>query len=138
MEGPMSDHRLLNPGDMAPSRGFSHGALPGDGRILYIAGQTGHYQDLTIDNGLVDQFAQACRSVARVIEEAGGAPGDLMSMMIYTTDVRGYRGSLEPIGAAYREVFGKHYPPIALIGVSELFDRRAMVELVCVAVVPEP
>jgi enamine deaminase RidA (YjgF/YER057c/UK114 family) len=131
----MSSHRFLNPGDMAPAHGFSHGALPGEGRTLYIAGQTGHYRDLAIDDGLVDQFAQACRSVARVIEEAGGGPGDLVSMTIYTTDVQGYRDNLGPIGAAYRDAFGKHFPSMALIGVNELVDPKALVELVCVAVI---
>jgi enamine deaminase RidA (YjgF/YER057c/UK114 family) len=132
----MSDHRFLSPEDMAPARGFSHGAIPAEGNTLYIAGQTGHHQDSSIEHDLVDQFAQACRSVARVIDEAGGTATDLVSMTIYTTDVQGYRDNLVPIGAAYREVFGKHYPPMALIGVTELFDPEAVVELVCVAVVP--
>ncbi len=131
----MSRHRLVNPGDLAPALGFSHGAVPADGRTIYVAGQTGHYQDMTIDDGIVEQFARACRAVATVIEEAGGAPDDLVSMTIYTTDVTGYQGALGPIGEAYREVFGKHFPPMALIGVAELFDPKAKVELVCVAVV---
>lgn len=131
----MSGHHLFNPDGMAPATGFSHGAIPSEGNTLYIAGQTGHYQDSSIDDGLVDQFAQACRSVARVIEEAGGETSDLVSMMIYTTDVQGYRDNLEAIGAAYREVFGKHFPPMALIGVDELVDPEAVVELVCVAVI---
>jgi enamine deaminase RidA (YjgF/YER057c/UK114 family) len=120
---------------MVPARGFSHGALPTLGNTLYIAGQTGHHQDSTLDPGLVDQFAQACRSVAAVIAAAGGEPTDLVSMTIYTTDLQAYREGLEPIGVAYREVFGRHYPPMALIGVSELFDPEALVELVCVAVI---
>jgi enamine deaminase RidA (YjgF/YER057c/UK114 family) len=132
----MSDHRFLDPEEMIPARGFSHGAVVGGGRTLHIAGQTGHYPDLTIDAGLVEQVAQACRSVMRVIEEAGGRPDDLVSMTIFTTDVQAYRDNLGPIGAAYREVFGKHYPPMALIGVSELLDPKAVVELVCVAEVP--
>ncbi|MGH8873611.1 MAG: RidA family protein [Acidimicrobiia bacterium] len=132
----MSGHRFLNPEGMAPARGFSHGSVPAGASTLYIAGQTGHHEDMSIDQGLVEQFAQACRSVARVIEEAGGAPTDLASMTIYTTDVPGYRDGLEPIGAVYREVFGKHFPPMALIGVEELLDPRAVVELVCVAVIP--
>jgi enamine deaminase RidA (YjgF/YER057c/UK114 family) len=132
----MSDHRFLDPEEMIPARGFSHGAVVGGGGTLHIAGQTGHYPDLTIDAGLVEQFAQACRSVMRVIEEAGGRPDDLVSMTIFTTDVQAYRDNLGPIGAAYREVFGKHYPPMALIGVSELLDPEAVVELVCVAEVP--
>jgi len=132
----MSRHQFLNPEDLAPASGFAHGALSGAGRTLYIAGQTGHYQDLTVDDRLLDQFAQACRSVAAVIEEAGGEPEDLVSMTIYTTDLQGYRDQLGPIGAAYRDVFGKHFPAMALIGVSELFDPAAKVELVCIAVVP--
>ena len=67
--------------------------------------------------------------------EAGGDPTDLVSMTIFTTDVPGYRESLGPIGEAYRHVFGKHFPPMALIGVAELFDPKAKVELVCTAVV---
>jgi enamine deaminase RidA (YjgF/YER057c/UK114 family) len=131
----MSDHRFLNPEGMPPARGFSHGALPTRGNTLYIAGQTGHHQDSTLDPGLVDQFAHACRSVAGVIAAAGGEPTDLVSMTIYTTDLQAYREGLEPIGVVYREVFGRHYPPMALIGVSELFDPEALVELVCVAVI---
>jgi enamine deaminase RidA (YjgF/YER057c/UK114 family) len=122
---------------MAPARGFSHGMVTAEGRTLHIAGQTGHYPDSSIDRGLVDQFTQACRSVAHVIEKAGGTPEDLVSMTIYTTDVAGYRANLGPIGEAYRSVFGKHFPPMALLGVAELFDPRALVELVAVAVVPD-
>jgi len=131
----MSGHQFLNPEGLAPARGFSHGAVPANGRTLYIAGQTGHHQDMSLDEGLVEQFARACQSVAALITEAGGNPTDLVSMTIYTTDVPGYRESLGPIGEAYRQVFGKHFPPMALIGVAELFDPNAKVELVCTAVI---
>lgn len=133
----MSGHRPLDPEGMAPAIGFSHGMVAERGKMVHIAGQTGHHADLSIDHGLVAQFAQACRSVARVIEEAGGSPADLLSMTIYTTDLQGYRDNLKPIGEAYRSVFGKHFPPMALIGVAGLFDPEAVVELVCVAVVPD-
>jgi enamine deaminase RidA (YjgF/YER057c/UK114 family) len=46
-----------------------------------------------------------------------------------------YRAHPKELGAAYRDVFGKHYPPMALFGIEELFDPRARVELVCVAVI---
>jgi enamine deaminase RidA (YjgF/YER057c/UK114 family) len=131
----MSRHNLFNPEGMTPPFGFSHGALAAEGRTLYIAGQTGHHPDLDIDDHLVDQFAEACRAVARVIKEAGGEPEDLVSLTIYTTQIDSYRENLGPIGAAYREVFGRHFPPMALIGVAELFDPRSLVELVGVAVV---
>ena len=132
----MSRHHLFDPEGMAPATGFSYGAIPAEGNTLYLAGMTGHRPDMTISDDLVEQFGVACRSVAQVIEEAGGDPSDLVSMTIYTTLIAEYRASLKPLGKAYREVFGKHYPPMALIGVEELFDRNALVELSCVAVVP--
>lgn len=133
----MSRHRLFDPEGMAPAKGFSYGALTAPGRLLHLAGITGHNEDSSIDSRIAEQFAAACRSVARVLSDAGGEPEDLVSMTIYTSAIDEYRQNLGPIGAAYRQVFGKHYPPMALVGVSELFDPAALVELVCVAVVPE-
>lgn len=133
----MTRHHLFNPDGMAPAVGFSYGALAADGRVLHLAGLTGHLEDGSIAEDLVDQFAVACASVARVITQAGGEPTDLVSMTIYTTDVDRYRGGLRRLGEEYRTVFGRHYPPMALIGVDELFDPAALVELVCVAVVPD-
>jgi len=137
MEGQMSRHHLFNPDGMPLAVGFSYGALAERGRTLHIAGMTGHHPDGSIEDDLVDQFGIACQSVSRVIGEAGGEPSDLISMTIYTTDVDSYRRQLRAIGERYRRVFGKHYPPMALLGVTELFDPSAAVELVCVAVVPE-
>ena len=137
MEGPVSRHELFDLDGLPPARGFSYGALPAAGRRLHIAGLTGHRADESIDDDIVGQFAEACRSVARVIVEAGGSPTDLVSMTIYTSAIEEYRSNLSEIGQAYREVFGKHFPPMALIGVAELFDPRAVVELVCEAVVPD-
>ena len=133
----MSRHHLFNPEGMPPATGFSYGAISADGRLLHIAGLTGHAADDSIADSIVEQFSHACRSVAKVIEVAGGEPSDLVSMTIYTSKTDEYRSHLKEIGARYREVFGKHYPPMALFGISELFDPRAKVELVCVAVVPE-
>lgn len=133
----MSRHHLFDPEGMPPAVGFSYGALAAGGRTLHIAGLTGHAEDGSIEPGLVDQFGAACESVAHVISSAGGEPADLVSMTIYTTDIQSYRENLQPLGGRYRQVFGRHYPPMALIGVAELFDPAALVELVAVAVVPD-
>ena len=50
------------------------------------------------------------------------------------TDLNLYRENLGAIGAAYREVFGRHYPAATLVEVSSLFDPAAMVEVEAVAV----
>lgn len=133
----MSRHHLFGPDEMPPPVGFSYGALVASGRTLHLAGLTGHRPDGSIDDDLVEQFATACESVVKVVGEAGGEPADVVSMTIYTTDIDGYRARLTPLGERYRKVFGRHYPPMALFGVADLFDPSAKVELLCVAVVPE-
>ena len=137
MEGELSRHLLVNPEGLPPATGFSYGVVAGEGRTLHLAGITGQRSDLGYDDSLVDQFAVACAGVARVITEAGGSPTDLVSMTIYTTDVDAYIAKLRPIGKMYRSVFGKHFPAMALLGVDRLFDPEAMVELICVAVIPD-
>jgi enamine deaminase RidA (YjgF/YER057c/UK114 family) len=136
MDRPVTRHRLIDVDGLPVPVGFSYAAVPVPGRTVYLAGITAERADGTLPGGLADQFEEACRAVAQVVAASGGEPGDVVSMTIYTTDVHEYRASLAEIGKAYRSVFGKHYPPAALLGVEELFHPEAKVELVCVAVVP--
>lgn len=136
MDRALSRHHLFDPEGMPPAVGFSYGAVVGEGRAVHLAGITGERPEGGYDESIVDQFSISCRGVARVIAEAGGEPSDLVSMIIYTTALEEYKAGLKAIGAAYRQVFNRHFPPMALIGVSSLFDPAAKVELVCVAVVP--
>ena len=54
------------------------------------------------------------------------------------SDIAAYRDSLPGIGAAWREVIGRHYPAMAVVGVTELVETKALVEIEAIAVVPEP
>jgi enamine deaminase RidA (YjgF/YER057c/UK114 family) len=137
MGGAMTRHHLFDPEGLPEAVGFSYGAIPAQGRTVHLAGITGHAEDGSIGDGLVEQFGRACQSVARVIAAAGGEPSDVVSMTIYTTDIAAYRASLKELGEVYRAVFGRHYPPMALLGIDELADPKAVVELICVAVIPE-
>jgi enamine deaminase RidA (YjgF/YER057c/UK114 family) len=60
-----------------------------------------------------------------------------VSLVVFTTDMDEYRASLRELGDVWRRHFGKHYPAMALIGASALFEPDARVELMGVAVVPE-
>ena len=86
---------------------------------------------------LAAQFRTALARVARVVEEAGGAVADVGRLTIYVTDMDAYRGSPGEVGAAYRSVFGKHFPAMALVAVTELVDPRAVVEVEATAVIPQ-
>lgn len=136
----MSDtpHELINPDRMPPPRGFTHVVAPAAGRTLHIAGQTAHDEAGGLPGEtFLEQFRFACENVRRAVHGAGGRSSDLVSMRLFTTDIRRYRAEQEEIGAIWRETFGRHYPAMAVLEVSGLVDPRAVVELTAVAVVPE-
>jgi enamine deaminase RidA (YjgF/YER057c/UK114 family) len=134
----MGAHQFLNPAGLGPPVGFSHVAVAAPGRLVFLAGETAHQADGSLSGSTVaQQFAAAADNVGVALDASGATPADVVSMIIYTTDVDGYRASLKEIGAAYRAVFGPHYPPMALFGVTRLFDPDALVELVVTAVIPD-
>jgi enamine deaminase RidA (YjgF/YER057c/UK114 family) len=135
----MAAHTFLNPEVMSPPVGFSHVAVTAPGRLVFVAGQTAHQADGSLaGTTLAEQFAAAAENVAAALTAAGATPADLVQLHIYTTDVDAYRAASKAIGAAYRAVFGPHYPPMALFGVTRLYDPAALVELVATAVIPDP
>ena len=78
-------------------------------------------------------FAHA---VVAALAAAGAIPDHLVSLIIYTTAVSEYRQSLRELGPLWRKHFGRHYPAVALLGVAELFDEAARIELLGTAVIP--
>ena len=131
-------HEVLNPETLAKPIGFSHAVVAAPGRTVYLGGQAGlDREGNLVSDDIVEQFTQAAANVVDALTAAGAAPDQLVSMQIYVTDVAEYRSRLDDLAKAYQNHFAKHYPAIALLGVKELFDPRAKVELVCTAVVPE-
>lgn len=130
----MSEIQLFNPPELAPPVGFAHAAAAGD--LVALGGQTGTDASgrVVAPGDVVAQFGQAIRNVATALRAAGSAPRLAIKLTYFVTDVRAYRAGLEPIGAAYREVFGRHYPATSLFQVSGLFDPDALVEIECLAV----
>jgi enamine deaminase RidA (YjgF/YER057c/UK114 family) len=59
-------------------------------------------------------------------------------MLIFTTAIDEYRRSRPELGPVYRRHFGRHFPAMALIGVTELVEPAAKVEVVTTAVIPDP
>jgi enamine deaminase RidA (YjgF/YER057c/UK114 family) len=134
----MNAHSFINPDTMAPARGFSHAVVAAPGRTVYLAGQVAMDGDGTVVGAtLAEQFEVALGNVVAALAGAGGKPEHLVSLMMYATDVAAYRASLREIGAAYRALVGKHFPAMALVGVTELVEPAALIEIVGVAVVTD-
>jgi len=127
----MSEHRIVNPPELAEPSGYAHAVVAAPGRTVYLGGQTGAGETLA------EQLDAAAGTLVAALRAAGGAPDDLVSLVVFTTDMDEYRASLRELGDVWRRHFGKRYPAMALIGASALFEPDARVELLGVAVVPE-
>jgi enamine deaminase RidA (YjgF/YER057c/UK114 family) len=121
--------KRVNPSSLATPRGFSH-ATVGEGRIVFLAGQTGLDIDgQIVAGGLVGQFEQALANLLVALEEAGGQPQQLASMTVYIIDMDDYLEKATELGRVWRQLVGSEYPAMAGIGVSRLWDADALVEV---------
>lgn len=129
-------NRPVNPPDLAKPVGFSH-AVVASGTTVFLAGQTALDADgRIVGDGVVAQFDRALRNLLRALEEAGGRPEHLTSLTVYAVDLADYRVHAAQLGGVWRELLGRHYPAMAAIGVSRLWDAEALVEIQGFAVLP--
>jgi enamine deaminase RidA (YjgF/YER057c/UK114 family) len=133
----MTAHEIVTAPGLAEPVGFAHAVVANPGRTVYLGGQTAQGRDgAIVGTTLVEQFDVAAGNVVAALSAAGSEPAHLVSLIIYTTAVEEYRTSLRELGPVWRAHFGRHYPAVALLGVAELFDPAAKVELVGTAVIP--
>jgi enamine deaminase RidA (YjgF/YER057c/UK114 family) len=127
---------LLPPGWPRP-KGYSNGYCA-SGRLVVTAGVVGwNEREEFVALDLAGQFAQALRNIVAIIAEGGAGPEHLVRMTCYVTSIDAYTASLAEIGAAWKDIIGRHYPAMALVEVVRLVEPKAMVEIEATAVVPE-
>ncbi len=128
----------VNPPRLGRPRGYSHGMLaPAGARLLFVAGQVGwDDEQQLVGEGFVEQFARALANVVAVVRAAGGGPEHLVRLTIYVVDKQEYLAATTELGAAYREIMGRHYPAMALVEVQALLEPGARVEIEGTAALP--
>ena len=130
-------HQILQPESWAKPIGYSNGVVA-RGRVVFTGGLVGWNARCEFESDdLIDQIRQTLANVVAVLEEAGASPEHITSMTWYLTDLAEYRASLKPMGGVYRAVMGRHFPPMAVVEVSGLVEKRAKVEIQATAVIPD-
>jgi enamine deaminase RidA (YjgF/YER057c/UK114 family) len=133
----MSLLQVLQPPGWARPKGFSNG-IAAAGKLVFIAGQVGWTgQGEWRERSFAGQFRQALQNILAVLGEAKGRPEHIVRLTWYVLDKHEYLSSLKEVGAAYRELMGRHYPTMAVVQVSGLVEDQARLEIEAMAVVPE-
>jgi len=128
---------ILQPPGWARPKGFSNGIAVTGGTTVYIAGQVGWTgAGVWEAKDFAGQFRQALANILAVLAEAGGRPEHLVRLTWYVIDKQEYLGAIREVGAAYRELIGRHYPVMAVVQVSGLVEDAARLEIEATAVIP--
>ena len=129
--------RIVQPEGWPRPRGYSNGIVA-EGRCVFVAGQVGwDEREQFASDDLVAQVRQALHNVRAVLAAAGARPEHVARMTWYILDKREYVKRGAEIGAAYREVMGKHFPVMSMVQVAALMEDRARVEIEVTAVIPD-
>ena len=127
---------LLPPGWPRP-KGYANG-ISARGRVIVTAGVIGWNEKEEFEaDDLPGQFRQVLLNTLFILAEDGAGPEHIVRMTWYVTDIPAYRSGLAEIGAHYRELIGKNFPAMAVVGVTALVEPRALIEIETMAVMPE-
>jgi enamine deaminase RidA (YjgF/YER057c/UK114 family) len=129
--------QILQPPGWAKPKGYSNG-IAAKGRMVFVSGQVGwNAQEKFDTSDFVGQARQALANIVAILAEAGAKPEHIVRMTWYVGDRREYLASAKALGAAYREVIGRHYPVMTAIQVAGFVEDGAKLEIEVTAVLPD-
>ena len=127
---------LQPPGWMRP-KGYANG-IAARGRTVCVSGMIGwDAQQQFVASDFAGQVRQALKNIVEVLAEADAGPEHIVRMTWYVLDKKEYVAAYKGIGAAYREIIGRHYPTMTAVQVAGLIEDQARVEIEVTAVVPD-
>ena len=127
--------KVYFPGTWQQQRAFSPLVTTRGGRMLWVAGHGGlHGSDQPLEGDFDGQARQAFKNLAATLAQAGGTLSDIVTMTVFIIDARYGDRFIE----IRKEAFpAGDYPASALITVAGSARPTMMVEIQCVAVVPD-
>lgn len=129
--------RILQPEGWPRPRGYANG-IAAAGRCVFVSGQVGwDEREQFPSDDLVAQVRLALHNVVTVLAAGGARPEHVVRLTWYILDKHEYQRRAAEIGAAYREVMGRHFPAMSMVQVAALMEDRARVEIEATAMVPD-
>ena len=127
--------QILQPGGWPMPKGYANG-MAADGRLVVTGGVIGWDSHGHLPADFVAQVRQTLSSISAILAEGGARPEHLVRLTWYVVDMEEYLANLKTLGQVYRDIFGAHYPAMALVQVVRLVEKTARVEIEATAVVP--
>ncbi len=103
------------------------------GDTLRVSSHAGESSDDLFPHDPEEQLRGAFRNIASTLAEAGASWSDVVEINSYHVGLRSHADFLLSVAAEFLE---RPYPAWTPVGVTELWPPEAVVEIRCVAVVP--
>jgi enamine deaminase RidA (YjgF/YER057c/UK114 family) len=130
-----SGPQVLQPSGWPAPRGYANG-MAADGRLVVTGGVIGWDTEGRLPADFASQARQTLSNILAILAEGGAGPAHLVRLTWYVVDMEEYLANLKTLGQIYRDIFGTHYPAMALVQVVRLVEKAARVEIEATAVVP--
>jgi enamine deaminase RidA (YjgF/YER057c/UK114 family) len=127
--------QILQPSGWPAPKGYANG-MAADGRLVVTGGVIGWDKQGHLPTDFVAQVGQTLSNISAILAEGGARPEHLVRLTWYVVDMDEYLANLKTLGQIYRDIFGAHYPAMALVQVVRLVEKAARVEIEATAVVP--
>ena len=127
--------QILQPSGWPMPKGYANG-MAADGRLVVTGGVIGWDTKGVLSDDFIAQVRQTLENISAILAEGGAKPEHLVRLTWYVVDIEEYLVNLKGLGKVYREIFGAHYPAMALVQVVRLVEKAARVEIEATAVVP--
>ena len=119
----------IQPPGWAPARGYSNGMLMDDG-TLHVSGQIGWDKNNNlVEGGFISQMEPALKNITAVVAAAGGEVEDIGRLTWFVQNKTEYMAKQKEVGQVYQRVFGKHFPAMSMVVITELIEDEAVVEI---------
>lgn len=129
--------KFLQPPDWPRPKGYANGVAT-RGNLVYVSGIIGwNAQGQFPGRDFAAQVRQALLNIVEILSQAKARPEHIARMTWYVLDKNEYMAAAKEMGAAYREIIGRHYPAMTVVEVSGLLEAGARVEIEVTAVVPD-
>jgi enamine deaminase RidA (YjgF/YER057c/UK114 family) len=126
---------MVQPEGWPRPKGYANGMLA-EGRILVTGGVIGWDEQGVFAPDFAGQAARVFANIRAILAAGGARPEHLVRLTWYVVDMDEYTSNLKAIGKSYREIFGAHYPAMAVVQVVRLVEPAARLEIEATAVLP--
>src|SRR5689334_5728171 len=107
--------KFLQPPGWARPKGYANG-VTAKGSPVFLSGIVGWNEKEEFEAAdFVGQVRQALKNIVQILAQANARPEHIARMTWYVVDKKQYLQATQEIGAAYREIIGRHYPAMTVV-----------------------